>query len=114
MVEGLLLEGDAAAVLRCSKRTLYRLVRAGQLPVVKIGRSSRYDPADLRALIERAKGGFSDGRLRAAGQHRDTGPIFETACYVALRPLTIGGPDGHRDLQAGDLLSSEEAEHSGR
>jgi len=40
----------------CAK-TMYNRRRAGALPAVKIGTRTMYDLADLRAFIERQKGG---------------------------------------------------------
>ena len=46
---------EAAKALSVCERTLYALTKAGQLPAVRIGRAVRYDVADLRGYIERAK-----------------------------------------------------------
>ena len=40
----------------CAK-TMYNLRRTGDLPAVKIGSRTMYDVADLKAFIERQKGG---------------------------------------------------------
>lgn len=46
--------GEVAAVLRVSTMTVYRLINAGELPAVRIGRSFRLRPQDLdRYLNER-------------------------------------------------------------
>jgi len=53
----LLLDARAtAAALRISERTLFRLVKAGAIRPVHIGRALRFDPHDLRLFIERQKG----------------------------------------------------------
>lgn len=44
---------EAMATLRCSSATLARLVAAGELPSVKIGRNRRFDAADVRAFVDR-------------------------------------------------------------
>jgi excisionase family DNA binding protein len=51
----LLNAAEAAKVLAISPRTLWSLTDTGELPCVRIGRAVRYDPADLRALIDRRK-----------------------------------------------------------
>lgn len=51
----LLTSREAAAVLSISERTLWGLMRSGAIPCVPIGRSVRYDPADLRAWIASSK-----------------------------------------------------------
>jgi excisionase family DNA binding protein len=54
----LLVDGREAARLLCvSESTLTRLTRSGSLPVVQIGRSVRFAPADLQAWVEARKTG---------------------------------------------------------
>lgn len=52
MTEPLLVEREVAELLRMSPRSIARLVAAGHLPRVKIGRSVRFRPADVSALIQ--------------------------------------------------------------
>jgi len=47
---------DAARALAISPRKLWELTAGGDIPVVRIGRSVRYDPSDLRAWIDDRKG----------------------------------------------------------
>jgi hypothetical protein len=55
-VEALLTVREAVAVLRISEKTLWSLSQPrGPIPVVRLGRTVRYDPADLREHIRRAK-----------------------------------------------------------
>lgn len=42
---------NAARAVDCSERTIYNLVDAGQLRLVKVGRRSIIPASDLRALI---------------------------------------------------------------
>ena len=56
MTMELLTYREAAAVLRVSDRTVYGLIRKGQLRCVRFGQSVRIDAIDLRAFIEKAKG----------------------------------------------------------
>ena len=44
---------QAALVLSLGRATVYELIRANELRVVKIGRASRITTADLEAFIER-------------------------------------------------------------
>lgn len=46
---------DAARMLSIGERTLARLTAAGEMPCVHIGKSLRYDVADLREFIARRK-----------------------------------------------------------
>ena len=51
----LLTPREAAKALSVCERTLFGLTKEGELPTVRIGRAVRYDLADLRAWIEKAK-----------------------------------------------------------
>ena len=51
----LLSEPDAAKYLSISPRTLWSLRVNGEIAFLRIGRSIRYDLADLQAFIERLK-----------------------------------------------------------
>jgi len=42
--------GEAAADLRCCKATLYRAVKAGLIPAVRIGRSRRIEPETIQHI----------------------------------------------------------------
>ncbi|MCX5672238.1 MAG: helix-turn-helix domain-containing protein [Planctomycetota bacterium] len=46
---------EVARALRVSERTVWGLARRGDLRAVRIGRRLLFDPADLRAFIERQK-----------------------------------------------------------
>jgi excisionase family DNA binding protein len=46
---------EPARALRVSERTAWGLARRGDLRAVRIGRRLLFDPADLRAFIERQK-----------------------------------------------------------
>lgn len=52
----LLTPREAAEALRISQRKLWGLTASGQIPCVRIGRSVRYQPNDLRTWIDRRKG----------------------------------------------------------
>jgi len=47
---------DAAAYLAISERKLWDMSKAGEIPVVRLGRAVRYDRSDLDSFIQRAKG----------------------------------------------------------
>jgi excisionase family DNA binding protein len=56
MTQALLLTTpQAARSLAISERTLWDLTKRGEIPAVRIGRSVRYDPEDLKAWIDRQK-----------------------------------------------------------
>lgn len=46
---------EAARLLSISDRTLWTMTNRGEIPCVRIGRSVRYSPDDIRAWIESAK-----------------------------------------------------------
>ena len=53
-----------AFVLKCSQETVFRLIRAGKLPAIRLGtRNVRVHPHDLQALIDgqRVNGGNGHG-----------------------------------------------------
>jgi excisionase family DNA binding protein len=53
-VAPLLTAHEVADVLGVGLRTIRRMVRRGELPIVRIGRRSiRFRPEDIKALIER-------------------------------------------------------------
>jgi excisionase family DNA binding protein len=54
----LLTQAEVAKALALSPRKVWSLTASGEIAHVRIGRSVRYDPADLRAWIdEKKKGG---------------------------------------------------------
>lgn len=54
-MEKLLTLEEAAEVLGVDYKTVYRLVRAGELPAGKVGRVYRVAPEDLQAYFESTK-----------------------------------------------------------
>ena len=46
---------QARTYLNISPRSLWSRTRRGEIPCIRIGRCVRYDPADLRAYVERLK-----------------------------------------------------------
>ncbi len=55
-IEKLLTVEDVMGVLRISRPTLYRLLKAGRLEPVRIGKRTLFDPGDIRAFIDGSKG----------------------------------------------------------
>lgn len=52
MSETLLTAAEVAEQLRVSKMTVYRLVRRGELPAVRVGRNYRIRERELRAYLD--------------------------------------------------------------
>lgn len=48
----LLTAGEVADLLRVSTMTVYRLIRGGELPAVRVGRSYRVRQSDLDGYLE--------------------------------------------------------------
>lgn len=53
--ELLMKPADAAKALAISARKLWQLTNRGAIPCVRIGRSVRYSPADLREWIDKIR-----------------------------------------------------------
>lgn len=47
----LLLVEEVADILRCSRMTIYRLIRRGQLRAVRVGRNYRVRASDLNDFL---------------------------------------------------------------
>lgn len=52
MSEHMLTAAEVAERLRVSTMTVYRLIRGGELPAVRVGRNYRVRRADLEAYLE--------------------------------------------------------------
>jgi excisionase family DNA binding protein len=51
MPGGLLTVAEVAAVMRVSNMTVYRLIKAGELPAVRVGKNYRIRERDLEAFL---------------------------------------------------------------
>jgi excisionase family DNA binding protein len=49
----LMTTGEVITFLRVNTRTLYRLIRAGDFPAVRVGRQWRFRRSDLEAWLHR-------------------------------------------------------------
>lgn len=54
-VQAFLTTEEVLAYLRITPRTVYRLIRSGELPAMRIGRQWRFRRSDLDAWIERQR-----------------------------------------------------------
>jgi excisionase family DNA binding protein len=52
-LETLLTINDVARVLGVSRATVYELTRVGELVPIRVGQRARFEPADVRAYLER-------------------------------------------------------------
>ncbi|MBP2643789.1 MAG: superfamily domain protein [Firmicutes bacterium] len=67
---------EVAKVLKISRFTVYELIKRGELPSYRIGRSMRIEAADLEKYIQQAKqGDFSAQPLPPAPIEKTTAPL---------------------------------------
>lgn len=95
----------AAARLAVSRRTVERLIRAGQLQRIRIGGAVRIDPADLTDYIARARAGADTG----AGAEAREAPWqeHENKTETASTGGTARRTGGHRrPTDAADRLAA--------
>jgi excisionase family DNA binding protein len=85
LLEALLSQTEARRLLGISRPTLARLIRGGELPVIKVAGRTLIDPVDLRAFIE-------ERRLRRGLPSNDDDPAA-TGSHVST-PAGAGGGDG--------------------
>jgi excisionase family DNA binding protein len=55
-MEAFLTTDEVLIYLKITPRTIYRLIRSGELPAVRIGRQWRFRRADLDRWLERRRG----------------------------------------------------------
>ena len=80
---------EVASIMRVSKMTVYRMVHAGELPAIRVGRSFRV-PEDavhnyLRTLVRRHRVIVVLTAQRQGGPGRDPGPPFRCRRLVPPR-----------------------------
>lgn len=63
----LLTTDEVLAYLKVTPRTIYRLIRAGEIPALRVGRQWRFRRSDLDAWLDSQRVAFSDSLPRAAG-----------------------------------------------
>jgi excisionase family DNA binding protein len=66
----LLTAADVAATLCVSRTTVWRLVKRGDLPTIRIGGSVRYAQKDVEALVALGRTVAPNNTERAAGRPR--------------------------------------------
>lgn len=54
-IEAFLTTEEVLSYLKITPRTIYRLIRSGELPAVRIGRQWRFRRADLDRWLERQR-----------------------------------------------------------
>ena len=98
MDEGFLTTEEVLEYLQVNLRTVYRLIKAGKIPAVRVGRQWRFRKRDIDAWLETQR----PRAARSAGSAR-------TAAAVMGRPrvLVVDDEAGIRELMAKTLALAE-------
>lgn len=81
---------EVLAYLKITPRTIYRLIRCGELPAVRIGRQWRFRRTDLDAWLERQRAFtvaplvIESHRRRHADGYQDHSPVPTSASRKVL------------------------------
>src|SRR6186997_1482665 len=99
MEEGFLTTEEVLDYLQVNLRTVYRLIKAGKIPAVRVGRQWRFRKRDIDAWLE-------SQRPRTA---RSVSPSARAAAPVAGRPrvLVVDDESSIRDLLSKTLALAE-------
>jgi excisionase family DNA binding protein len=101
MDEGFLTTEEVLEYLQVNLRTVYRLIKAGKIPAVRVGRQWRFRKRDIDAWLETQ-------RPRAARPARPAGsPGGEAAAVIRPRVLVVDDEAGIRELLAKTLALAE-------
>jgi excisionase family DNA binding protein len=74
-LEPLLSINEVARLLGVSRATVYELMRDGSLVPIRVGERARFEPADVRAYLDR---------------NREVSPEMREAGFPASKPLADG------------------------
>ena len=86
---------EAAEMLSISQRSLWQLTKDGVIPCVRLGRSLRYDPADLRAWIEGSKQiGLGEQYRRPKEDRKSPEAVLDADGSIARMILATKGSTG--------------------
>ena len=97
--DGFLTTEEVLEYLQVNLRTVYRLIKAGKIPAVRVGRQWRFRKTDIDAWLESQRP--RSGRAAAAPQPR-TQPVNGRP-----RVLVVDDEEGIRDLLAKTLQLAE-------
>src|SRR5215210_407475 len=100
--EGYLTTEDVLEYLQVNLRTVYRLIKAGKIPAVRVGRQWRFRKRDIDAWLD-------SQRLRGGTRPATTAPAQSRAASGAARPrvLVVDDEASIRDLLAKTLALAE-------
>ena len=74
---------EVAEMLGVTYQLIYRLVRSGELPAVRLGKLYRVSSRDLDAYLERSKGAASGGTCSVCGTFYRSKKSLEQKCSEA-------------------------------
>jgi len=97
--EGFLTTEEVLEYLQVNLRTVYRLIKAGKIPAVRVGRQWRFRKHDIDAWLEGQR----------ARQTRGAGPLSRSAVPTPVRPriLVVDDEAAIRDLLSKTLALAE-------
>ena len=71
---------EVADMLGVTYQLIYRLVRSGELPAVRLGKLYRVSQDDLNSYLERSKSGTSGGTCSVCGTFYKTRDSLKNIC----------------------------------
>lgn len=78
---------DVADMLGVNYQLIYRLVRSGELPAIKLGRIYRVTQEDLDAYLESKKTSAKGGVCSACGEVSKSSSALKNKCEVCGAPI---------------------------
>lgn len=73
---------EVAEMLGVTYQLIYRLVRSGELPAVRLGKLYRVSQDDLNSYLERSKSGTTGGTCSVCGTFYKTRDSLKSVCTV--------------------------------
>ena len=78
---------DVADMLGVNYQLIYRLVRSGELPAIKLGRIYRVTEEDLQDYLESKKTSSKGGVCSACGEGSKSSSALKNKCEVCGEPI---------------------------
>lgn len=90
--EGFLTTNDVLKYLKVNLRTIYRLIKAGKIPAVRVGRQWRFRKSDIDSWLELERSHRNPPGISPPS------PVQPATSNGRPRILVVNGQDGIRDL----------------
>ncbi len=71
---------EVADLMGVTYQLIYRLVRSGELPAVRLGKLYRVSNQDLRAYLEKSKSATAGGTCDVCGEHYSSSLSLRHTC----------------------------------